>query len=54
MRIEPKDFQDDAVIRLTEEIESARREIEGGADGGADGGAGRRSCCHLLPAPAKP
>jgi type III restriction enzyme len=28
MRIEPKDFQDDAVLRLTEEIESARREID--------------------------
>jgi type III restriction enzyme len=30
MRIEPKDFQDAAVLRLTKEIESARREIEGG------------------------
>ena len=30
MRIEPKDFQDDAVLRLTEEIESARREIDRG------------------------
>ena len=30
MRIEPKDFQDNAVLRLTEEIESARREIERG------------------------
>jgi len=30
MRIEPKDFQDDAVFRLTEEIESARREIDRG------------------------
>jgi type III restriction enzyme len=30
MRIEPKDFQDKAVLRLTEEIESARREIERG------------------------
>lgn len=30
MRIEPKDFQDDAVRRLTEEIESARREIDRG------------------------
>jgi type III restriction enzyme len=28
MRIEPKDFQDNAVLRLTEEIESARGEIE--------------------------
>jgi type III restriction enzyme len=30
MRIEPKDFQDNAVLRLTEEIESARGEIERG------------------------
>ncbi len=30
MRIEPKDFQDKAVLRLTEEIESARREIDRG------------------------
>jgi type III restriction enzyme len=30
VRIEPKDFQDDAVLRLTDEIESARREIERG------------------------
>jgi type III restriction enzyme len=30
MRIEPKDFQDDAVRRLTEEIESARKEIDRG------------------------
>ena len=30
MRIEPKDFQDNAVLRLTEEIESARSEIERG------------------------
>lgn len=30
MRIEPKDFQETAVLRLTEEIESARREIERG------------------------
>jgi type III restriction enzyme len=30
MRIEPKDFQDNAVLRLTEEIELARREIERG------------------------
>ena len=30
MRIEPKDFQDNAVLRLTEEIESARREIDRG------------------------
>jgi type III restriction enzyme len=30
MRIEPKDFQDDAVLRLTEEIEAARREIDRG------------------------
>lgn len=30
MRIEPKDFQDDAVLRLTEEVESARREIDRG------------------------
>jgi type III restriction enzyme len=30
MRIEPKDFQDRAVLRLTEEIESARREIDRG------------------------
>lgn len=30
MRIEPKDFQDTAVLRLTEEIEAARREIERG------------------------
>lgn len=30
MRIEPKSFQDTAVRRLTEEIESARREIERG------------------------
>jgi type III restriction enzyme len=30
MRIEPKDFQDDAVHRLAEEIESARREIDRG------------------------
>lgn len=30
MRIEPKDFQDDAVLRLIEEIESARREIDRG------------------------
>src|SRR5208282_5050365 len=28
MRIEPKDFQDNAVLRLTEEIELARREID--------------------------
>src|ERR1019366_2616070 len=30
MRIDPKDFQDDAVLRLTQEIESARREIDRG------------------------
>jgi len=30
MRIEPKDFQDNAVLRLTEEIESARIEIDRG------------------------
>ena len=30
MRIEPKDFQDSAVLRLTEEVESARREIDRG------------------------
>lgn len=30
MRIEPKDFQDNAVLRLTEEIESARHEIDRG------------------------
>jgi type III restriction enzyme len=30
MRIEPKDFQEDAVLRLTQEIESARREIDRG------------------------
>jgi type III restriction enzyme len=30
MRIEPKDFQDNAVLRLTEEIQSARGEIERG------------------------
>src|SRR5216684_4691164 len=30
MRIEPKDFQEAAVVRLTEEVESARREIERG------------------------
>jgi type III restriction enzyme len=30
MRIEPKDFQDNAVLRLTEELQSARREIERG------------------------
>jgi type III restriction enzyme len=30
MRIEPKDFQDNAVLRLTEEIELARREIDRG------------------------
>jgi type III restriction enzyme len=30
MRIEPKDFQDNAVLRLTEQIESARHEIERG------------------------
>ncbi len=30
MRIEPKDFQNNAVLRLTEEIESARREIDRG------------------------
>jgi type III restriction enzyme len=30
MRIEPKDFQDEAVHRLTEEVESARREIDRG------------------------
>jgi type III restriction enzyme len=30
MRIEPKDFQDEAVLRLTEEVESARREIDRG------------------------
>src|SRR5713101_7362085 len=30
MRIEPKDFQDSAVLRLIEEIESARREIDRG------------------------
>ncbi len=30
MRIEPKDFQDDAVLRLTTEIESARGEIDRG------------------------
>lgn len=30
MRIEPKDFQDNAVLRLTEEIESARHEVERG------------------------
>src|SRR4029077_20724194 len=28
MRIDPKDFQDDAVLRLTQEIELARREID--------------------------
>jgi type III restriction enzyme len=31
MRIEPKDFQDDAVLRLIEQIESARREIDRGS-----------------------
>ena len=30
MRIEPKDFQDSAVLRLTEEVESASREIDRG------------------------
>jgi type III restriction enzyme len=30
MRIEPKDFQDNAVLRLTEELQSARGEIERG------------------------
>jgi hypothetical protein len=30
MRIEPKDFQENTVLRLTEEIESARREIDRG------------------------
>src|SRR5947208_6768423 len=30
MRIEPKNFQENAVLRLTEEIESARREIDRG------------------------
>lgn len=30
MRIEPKDFQDAAVLRLAEEVESARREIQRG------------------------
>lgn len=30
MRIEPKDFQDDAVLRLTAEVESARYEIDRG------------------------
>src|ERR1039458_839686 len=30
MRIEQKDFQESAVLRLTEEIESARREIDRG------------------------
>jgi type III restriction enzyme len=30
MRIDPKDFQDSAVLRLCEEIESARREIDRG------------------------
>lgn len=30
MRIEPKDFQEEAVLRLTEEITSARREIDRG------------------------
>ena len=30
MRIEPKDFQENAVLRLCEEIESARREIDRG------------------------
>lgn len=30
MRIEPKDFQENAVLRLAEEIESARREIDRG------------------------
>jgi type III restriction enzyme len=30
MRIEPKDFQNNGVLRLTEEIESARREIDRG------------------------
>jgi type III restriction enzyme len=30
VRIEPKDFQENAVLRLTEEIESARREIDRG------------------------
>lgn len=30
MRIEPKDFQDGVVLRLSEEIESARREIDRG------------------------
>lgn len=30
MRIKPKDFQDNAVLRLTDEIESARREIDRG------------------------
>jgi len=30
MRIEPKDFQENGVLRLTEEIESSRREIDRG------------------------
>jgi type III restriction enzyme len=30
MRIEPKDFQNTAVLRLTEEVEAARREIDRG------------------------
>jgi len=30
MRIEPRDFQEDTVLRLTEEIESARCEIDRG------------------------
>ena len=30
MRIEPKGFQDRAVHRLTEDVESARREIDRG------------------------
>ena len=34
MRIEPKDFQDDAVHRLAEEIEAARREIDRGTAAG--------------------
>ena len=28
MRIEPKEFQENAVLRLIEEIDSARREID--------------------------
>jgi len=34
MRIEPKDFQEDAVLLLTEEIESAQREIDRGRASG--------------------